>query len=264
MNLGILAKRASKLAGDNTPAILTAIGVTGAITTAYLTGKASFKAAEILAEAERNEAFPYLEGGVVRAKIEDLTFKEKAEFVWKLYVPAAASAALTITAIISANHIGTRRAAALASAYSLSEKAYDEYKEKVLAKIGEKKEQAVRDELAQEKVDKTPSTKQEVLIMSHEVLCFDAFTGRYFSSDMETLRRAVNDTNEQVINDTYAPLTDYYDRVGLARTDESDEIGWNTDELLKVDFSTTLSDDGRPCISIAFSARPVRNYSRLH
>jgi len=38
----------------------------------------------------------------------------------------------------------------------------------------------------------------------------------------------VNDTNEQIINDSYAALTDYYDRIGLARTDESDEIGWNT------------------------------------
>jgi len=259
MKLGILAKRAGKLAGDNTPAILTAIGVTGAITTAYLTGKASFKAAEILA-LERNQ---FLEGHT-EDEFEDIPFKEKMDLVWKLYVPAAASAVLTVTAIISANHIGTRRAAALASAYSLSEKAYGEYKGKVLEKFGEKKEQTVRDELAQDKVNKTPSTKQEIILMPHEVLCFDAFTGRYFKSDMETLRKAVNDINEQVINNTYAPLTDYYDLIGLARTDESDEIGWNTDELLKVDYSTTLSDDGRPCISITFSARPVRNYSRLH
>ncbi len=70
-----LVKKSEKPITDNSPAILTAIGVTGTLTTAYLTGKATFKAAEIL-QAEFEEYRP-------------CTTKEKAQFVWKLYIPAA-------------------------------------------------------------------------------------------------------------------------------------------------------------------------------
>ncbi len=51
------AKRTEKLVADNSPAILTAWGVTGTLTTAYLTGKASFRAADLLAKDERRRGF---------------------------------------------------------------------------------------------------------------------------------------------------------------------------------------------------------------
>lgn len=277
MNFGILAKRAEKLVADNSPAILTAIGVTGVITTAILTARASFKAAEILQDAEEEKEANFLGDalkqveeepepkGIRHISPEPLTTQEKVELVWKAYVPAAGTAALTVAAIICANRIGNRRAAALASAYSMSEKAFKEYRTKVVDKLGKTKEQGVRDEIAQEKIDKNPAPKSETFIITPGgVLCNDLYTGRYFISDMETIRKAVNDTNQQVLNDCYASLTDFYERIGLERTDQSDEIGWNTDELLDVNFSTSMTQDSRPCLTISFSAKPVRGYHRLH
>jgi hypothetical protein len=116
MTLGEITKRVGKLAQDNSPAVLTAIGVAGTLTTAFLTGRASYKAAELI--QEHNE----------KQDVHDLWMPPKDAFrlVWRLYVPAASSAILTVAAIILANRIGTRRAAAMAAAYAITEKAFVE------------------------------------------------------------------------------------------------------------------------------------------
>lgn len=264
MNFGILAKRAGKIASDNSPAILTALGVTGTLTAVFLTGKASFKAAEILAEAERNETLPYLEGGTVRARLEDLTFQEKTNFVWKLYVPAAGTAAMAVACIVGANHVGTRRAAALASAYTLSEKAFVEYKGKVLEKLGEKKEQTVRDEIAQDRVRKNPPTESTLFVTDDGfVPCLDTHSGRYFKSTRQKIDQAVIDTNFQILHEDYASVSDFWERVGLAKTASSDEIGWNTNCKLDIEYATAMTDDGKPCLTVGFRSVPVRSYDRF-
>lgn len=247
MNLSDLAKRGVKLAADNSPAILTALAVTGTVTTAYLTGRASFKAAMILSEES-----PHLDT------------REKVDLVWRLYVPAVGTGLMTVGCTIAATRIGTRRAAAVAAAYTLSERAFTEYREKVVEKLGEKKEQAFRDELAQDRVDRNPiATRQIVIVEGKSVLCYDAYTGRYFLSDMETLKKAQNDVNHQVLNEYYASLTDFYDKVGLPSTSMSDEVGWNSDRLLELKFSVTLGEHDKPCLSVDFDVAPIRDYNRL-
>ena len=254
MTLTSVLKHLQKFTIDNSPAILTAIGVTGTLTTSYLTGKASFKAAEVIRLAEE-------QGGTAEPGLPLL--KEHVRLVWKLYLPAAGMGFLTVGSIILANRIGTRRAAALAAAYSISEKAFAEYKEKVVEKFGEKKEQAVRDAVAQDRVTNNPPGREVIIAGSGDVLCYDTFTGRYFNSDMETLKSAQNKVNYRVLNDMYASLTDFYNEVGLPPTAYSEEVGWNSDKLMELEFSATISDDGRPCIAVGFAVAPVRDYYRL-
>lgn len=246
-------QRAGKLAADNSPAILTAIGVTGVLTTAYLTGKTSFKAARLIDETETFEK-------------KALEPKEKVELVWKLYIPAVTTGLVTVVCIIGANRIGTRRAAALATAMTISEKAFTEYKDKVVERLGQKKEQAVRDEIAQERVDRNPvsQTKEIIIAGGGDVLCLDAFTGRYFKSDIETLKKAQNDLNYRIISDMYASLTDFYNLIGLAPAGCSEEVGWSSDRLLELSLSTTLADNGQPCIVVDFQTMPSPDYQRFH
>lgn len=250
-----LTKRLGKLVADNSPAILTGIGVAGALTTAYLTGRASYKASRIISDQE------WTAPGIPDEKLET---KERIRLVWKLYIPAAGTAALTVAAIISANQIGNRRAAALAAAYSISEKAFDEYRQKVTERLGDKKEQAIRDELAKDRVSRNPIGNQLVVLTGHgQVLCYEEFTGRYFQSDFEALRKAQNDLNAQVINDSYASLTDLYSLLNLPQTANSDEVGWNLDKLLEFTYSYVGAEDGTPCLSLGFAVTPIRSYSRL-
>jgi hypothetical protein len=256
MGLGDIARRLAKLTADNSPVILTAIGVVGTLTTAYLTGKASFKAAQILDDHETL---------VLQKEAEPLTTREKAQTVWKLYIPPASSAVCTIACIILANRIGGRRAAALAAAYAISERGFEEYRQKVAEKIGMTKEQKVRDEIAQDRVNRNPPPGNEVVLLGDgSVLCQDHFSGRYFLSDMETLKKAQNDINYTLINDYYASLTDFYQKVGLPSTGISDEFGWNANRLLELSFSTTLApESNKPCLVVDFVVTPIRNFYRV-
>lgn len=256
MTLTRLAKQGEKFVADNSPAILTGMGVVGVVSTALLTGKATFKAAELIREREFGDNAD---------RVNVLETKDRALLVWRLYIPAASTGLLTATAIIGANRIGTRRAAVMAAAYSMSEKAFTEYKDKVVEKIGENKERDIRDSVAQDRVARNPVDNQQVIVTGGgEVLCYDTWTGRYFQSSMEALKKAQNDVNYQVLNNYYASLSDFYDKVGLSRTKNSDDFGWNSDDLLELYFSTTMSDDDRPCISVDFRVEPIRGYSRVH
>lgn len=261
MNLNEIIKQAQKLAIDNSPAILTAIGVTGTLTTAYLTGKASFKAAKILSDMQYTENINRGAGEIRH----ELSTKEKAKLIWKLYIPAISTGVITCTAVVFANRIGSRRAAAMAAAFSLSERAFDEYKGKIVETIGKNKERAVHDEIAQDRVTNNPVSKNQVIVTgSGDVLCYDMYTGRYFESSMEKLNKARNDLNYDIINDGYASLTDFYSKIRLSGTKNSDDVGWRSDRLLELIITTTMSEDNRPCLAMDFAVAPVPNYFRVH
>jgi hypothetical protein len=267
MEISSIASRFGKFFSDNSPTILTAAAVTGTITTAILAGRASFKAVELIREDA--EQFDLEERISEMPRYINKTDELRDQFLltWRLYIPAVATGAATIACMVAANQIGTRRAAAMAAAYSLADKAFDEYREKVVEKLGEKKEQAARTEIAQQRVTQQPPAghlEDAVLIGdTMSVLCCDLFTGRYFLSDMETMRRAMNDINYQVNNDYYASLTDFYNLIGLDPTSMSDDFGWNADKLLDLDFNTVLTPSGKPCLTINFRVVPTRGYHRL-
>lgn len=266
LKLGILAKQAKKAVADNSPAILTALGVTGTLTVAYLTGKASFKAAEIIRDAEEKDCRGnencvegHLSEGARCPKDSPLDTWDKIDLVWREFIPAAGIAAMTVSAIIGANHISTKRVAAFASAYTMAEKGFEQYKDKVLEKVGPKKEQEVRDEVAKQQLRDHPLDRSPIIITGKgDHLCFDAYSGRYFQSDIEKIRSAVNDINFQILNtsEMEATLSDYWNLVGLDTTDGSDDLGWNSDKKLECHYTSELTKEGTPCLVITFLQRP--------
>lgn len=248
MEFSEIARRAGKFAADNSPAILTGMAVLGVASTAILTGRASFRAAQILGEESSH-----------------LTPKEVVERTWKLYIPAAGTGLLTVACIIGANRISDRRAAALAGAFSLSQKAFEEYRSKVIEKIGETKEEQVRTEIAQERINSNPPTNSQLLMLGPgKVLCLDLWSGRYFDSSMEELNSAVNKLNHQINNNWYASLNDFYSSVNLENIEGGEDIGWNSTKLVELFFSHALAPGGVPCLTFSFNTKPVRDYYRGH
>lgn len=250
MNLHYLFKVAEKIIRDNSPAILTAFGVSGTLTTAYLAAKASFKAAEIL-EIEKEMVDTH---DMIRDTMPPLDFKEKVKIVWKLYIPAAVTGVVTIGCIVGATKIGNRRVAAMTAAYSLSERAMNEYKGKVAETLGERKEQNIRDSIAQDRVNQNqPPSREIVLAGSGNILCCELYTGRYFNSDMETLRKAQNQINAKALKELDANLNDFYYLIGLNQTTVSGDFGWTSDKLMELKFSTVLAEDDRPCLTFEYN-----------
>lgn len=265
MDFSTLTSRAGKVVSDNSPAILTAIGVTGAVTAAILTGKASFRAAGIIAEENEriDEASKTIEA--LSEAENPLDTKTKFNLVWKEYIPAAVIGTLSVTAIISANRIGNKRAAALATAYSLLHEGYDQYKEKVLEQLGKNKEEQVRVAVTKDKMERNPIPldRQEFFMAPGNELWFDARTGRWFRSDRETVRAAVNDINKIILDTSSACLSDFYELIGLPPTSESDELGWTTDTMLDIKYVAVPTEHGA-AMSIEFNSHPVREFYRFH
>jgi Family of unknown function (DUF6353) len=261
--LEILAHHANKLKfllNENSTTILTAVGVGGTVATAVLTGRATFKAADIILQEqiEKDENFE----GIDLTKT-GLSKTEKTKLVWRLYLPPVATGVLTITSIIYANKISSKKIAALAVAGGISERALQEYKEKVVERLGPKQDEKLRDEIAQDRVNAKPVSSSEVLIVgTGEVLFFDELTGRYFQSTMEDVKRAENKVNYELIHFMSCSLSHFYDEIGLPPTPYTDSVGWNMNNNMEVKFSTTLSDDNRPCIVISFARNPIADYEK--
>lgn len=258
-----LLQRASNvryLLENHSTTILTGIGVGGTIATAVLSGRASFKAVELIAkeqhELEEELKFPDV-------KVEQ-SRTDKIKLVWQLYLPPVAMGITTVTCIIVANKISSKKIAALAVAGGISERALQEYKDKVVEKLGERQNQKIRDEIAQDRVNGTsPASREVVVVGTGEVLCYDMTTGRYFQSTMEEIKRAENKVNRELLHAMSCSASEFYDEIGLPPTTYSDTYGWNSDNLLEIQFTTVMSPDGRPCIAIDFSNPPIADYHKL-
>ena len=268
--LSALAHKARFLLDENSTTILTGLGVVGTVSTAYLAGRASFKAAELIDEAEtihdvKAPLEPHEQTTVMTVK-RNLSMTEKVKLVWPQYVPAAISGVTTITCIVYANKIASKRMAALALASSISQRRLQEYQDKVLEKFGAKETTKVRDEIAQEHVLKNPRDTRDVMVWGGgDVLCYDMLTGRYFVSSAEKIRRAENRINHELNHSMFASLTEFYEHVGLPPTTYTDMVGWNGNDNLEVQISTVMSDDEKPCLAIDFTPPPNSEYHRpLH
>lgn len=260
--LAELQKKAQQLLAENASTFLTAGGVAGTVGTAVLTGRASFKAAEIIRDKEVAELAEELVDGEPPDHTMGLDTKSKVFLVWPLFLPPIGLGGVTITSIIMAHRISAAKAAALAVAYGLIERDFDEYKEKALEKLGVGKEQKLRDEIAQDRVNANPPDKQVVILAGGDVLCYDMLTGRYFQSTVENIKKAENRLNHALLNHDYASLSEFYEEIGLAPTSYTDEVGWNSarDGTVEVRFSTAMSQDDKPCVAVDFNTAPHPDY----
>jgi hypothetical protein len=264
MYFSSLAHKAKFLLNQNSSTILTGIGVVGTVGTAYLTGRASFKAAGVLDDAKNDIMESDLTGGSDIPVYRNLSRFDVFKLTWRYYLPPTGSGIVTITAIIFAHRIDAKKVMALTVASGISERALKEYREKVVERLGERQDTKLRDEIAQNRVDKSPPGKELVITGDGQVLCLDALTGRYFMSTMEELKRAENRINHIINNHMGASLSEFYDELGLAPTAYSDEVGWNPDKLIEIKISATMSQDNRPCMVVDFVPHPFASYWQLH
>lgn len=257
-----ILKTSEQFVTNNSPALLTAVGVVGTLSTAVLSARAHVQATDVLRKAE---AYQNEDNGTYK-DLGPLTFQDKTRLTWKLYIPPVSIAAITCTSIICANRIGTRRAAVLAAAYATSEKAYDEYKDKVIEKFGENKEREVRDEVAADQLKKNPLS-QEALASAPEDRdwFYDARCGRYFQSTIEDVKAAQNHINYILNQEGDVSLNTFYSWLGVNTVPDGEELGWRADKgLVELTFSSHLMENGRPATVLNFRLQPIRNYDSAY
>ena len=248
MNMTQMSGAFGKGVKANSPLILSVAAGIGVLTTAYLTGIASYQAAKVIKAKEDVDGTP---------TDRKQRLIERTKLVWKLYIPAGISGVTTIGAIVGANKVSSNKTLAATSALAFTERAYADYRDKIIEEYGSRKDQAIRDQVISNQV-KESAPSQEVLVTGPgDILCCELFTMRYFKCDAEKIRRSVNVVNAQMMAHDYQTLNDFYYLVGLPPTSISGQTGWESTKLLELRFSTTLTEDERPCLTFEY------NYTKL-
>lgn len=249
-SLSKIIKNVQMTVQKHSPEILAGIGIAGMVTSTILAVKATPKAL-VLIEQEKEEK-----------QVDKLDPIDTVKATWKCYVPSAVIGGVSAFCLIGASSVHLRRNAALATAYALSESSLRDYQKKVVEEIGEKKEKLVKEAVVAEKIQKEPVNNSEVIITKKgDTLCFDVISGRYFKSDIEQIKRSVNELNRRMRNEMYISLNEFYDEIGLEHIAVGYDLGWNIDKgYIDVDFSSHLATDCTPCLAVSYSVAPQYDF----
>lgn len=243
-------QRLGRAISRNTPTILTGISIAGLMSTVFMAVEATPRALQII-EDERRER-----------RDDDIPKTDIIKLTWKCYIPTIILGTLTATCIIRTNSINLKRNAALAGLYSITETTLKEYQKKVVETIGANKERVIRDEVTKEQMLKNPVSKRNITDTGKgETLCYDEMSGRYFKSDIESIRRIENQINQELLHAMYISLNDIYYELGLRTIKVGDDIGWYVEHgLVEFDFSSQLTEEGLPCLVIDYVTAPRFRY----
>ena len=238
----------------NSPAILTGIGVAGIFTTTLLTGKATIKAVSLIHEREIEESK------------EELTKKEIIQTVWKEYIPVVITGGISIACVIGANSISSRRNAALATAYQITQTAFSDYKQQVISTVGEKKHALIEHKVQDKKVQEhpMPEDSQQLLVLGDdEQLCYDCYSDRYFKANARDLDAAENTINKLMLNENYISLNEAYSEMGVPPLPKNGEyIGWNVeDNYIHFKYGSSIAPNGKTCLTITFDRDPKPEFN---
>lgn len=236
----------------NAPAVLTGLGITGFVSTVFLGCHATAKSKDVITELEYCE---YHETGLRNV----YSSKEKFLLCWKYYIPTVVTGGLSIACVVGAQSVNSKRYAALASLYALSETAFADFKKEAAQYLKPKELDEIRENIAQKHLDDHPYSPQTVIDTGKGThLCFDVVSSRYFKSDIETIRRLENRINKDVLNSelSFVDLNYLYYELGLEPIKYGDYMGWDIYDLLDFKFDSKLLEDGTPCMVIDYDVIP--------
>ena len=211
----------------------------------------------VLAAKETPKAIRLFE----QAKEEELSKTETFIVVAPAYIPATISGILTIACIFSANVLSKSNQAVITSAYALLNEQYKRYKNKVVEHYGKESHERIMQELAVEKTADThiytPGVFGSCSSLEFEDsdeethIFYDSFSDRYFESTFSRVLAAELALNRNMALGMSPALNDFYDLLGLDKTEDGEEIGWSfyNMDYMWVDFNhiKMILDDDTPC-----------------
>lgn len=231
----------------NETTILICAGLAGFVSTTIAATKATPKAIKMRMDVEEETG--------------DLTVKQEAQIVAKCYWPVALGMAASAACIIFAHKMDLKKNAAILTAYTISESRLIDYKKAMKKILTPKDQEKVRDEVAKKNIEAVdPVYIENTSGLRGDYLCFEPITGRYFKSNIEKIRKAVNDINATLINQNFAYLNDFYYNIGLEQVDIGDKLGWSMHCLgdqLEMEFSSQVTKNGEPCLVLVYETEPV-------
>ena len=247
--------RAKHLLRQAAPTILSCAAVVGTVATAISAVKATPKALELL-RTERKH------------KVEDLTALETVTIAAPLYIPALMMCTATICCILGANTINRRRQASLLLAYSVLEQSCQRYKDKFTEYFGADGAKELRRGIMRDDLETEFPTKEARRAEAEKPLFYDELSGRFFNSTIEQVKDAEYHLNRNFVLRGYASLNEFYEFLGLDKTEYGETVGWNfylgeTEygyEWIDFNHEPVETDDGLECTIIHMPFYPTPDY----
>ena len=239
------AGRAALLASKNSPEILFATGVVGVVGTVVLACRATLKVSDVLDDANKelanaeflvtHEAAEHYNVKTASRDIKVIKTKTALTIV-KLYAPAVIVGGLSVAALTGGHRIQQNRIAGLTAAYAALEKGFEQYRKRVVAELGEEKDQefryGTRVEQTIEKTDKGVKTSEVVKLgdgPSPYYVFFDQFNKHWEPNDMHNrnfLQLQQTYANDRLNAYGHLFLNEVYDMLGFPRTPAGAVTGW--------------------------------------
>lgn len=232
----------------NVPYILGGFGCIGVIATTIMAIQSTPKALELLEDAEKEKG-------------EDLSKWEIIKTTGPTYFPVIIAGIATVGCIAGAVILSERQQASLISAYGLLNESYMKYQRKVIEAYGEEAHTEILKAIAEETkpVNITAdnffglSNQGMAEDFSEPKLFYEEFSGRYFEAPLEQVLLAEYHVNRNMALGALILLNDFYEFLGLERTEYGGEVGWYVnDDYIWIDFNhrKVVMDDGLECYII--------------
>lgn len=246
MSLETFLSKTTRVAKNNSPSILAALAVGGIATTGLMSYSAGRR--------YQHELDLY---------DEELPPKQRFQIGWRGALPLFIVGGLAATCVIAGTAINNRRNAALAGLVTLGEVTFREYKEKAEEVLTKQKREQVDKELGQKKLDALPANGDIVVIGEGDILLFDTLSARLFKSSQLAIEKAEVELNRRLLHEMYVSLNEWYDEIGLPRTDLGDDLGWHHAVPLEISFIPLLKEN-KPVMGIQYRFRPETGYDRIN
>lgn len=248
-----------RFVSKNLPTIMTAFGIGGFALTTYEVVHGTLKAEEALKQAEEEKG-------------EELTKKEKVIIIVKKCWKAFLAGLITIGFFCGANHISLKRQAVLSAAYAMTTNDFKEYKEKVKATLGEKKEEKIKDDIANDHIASYHFSETNPVGGSGP-LWIDAWTNTAFRGNLEDIRKTINDLNDDLyqskgkayfsgeitLNDALYAISTACHAPQLGSVSLGDQFGFRADLTGPIDLDIRYgkTSNGEPCGYIQLKPLPL-------
>ena len=232
----------------NSPHILFGLGVVGSVTSTVLACRATLRLSDTMDEIEKDVANVR---EARRALLEESSEPEEWDFyslkdvnrdtaliyikaaarLGRLYGPSILVSSLSIGALTGSHVTLTRRNTSLAAAYAAMQKAYDDYRERVIAELGPEREAELKNAVIKFTDEETG---EEVAIAntgqwSPYARFFDSCSSNW-QKNAELNRNFLvcqqNWANDMLRARGHLFLNEVYDMLGLERTAAGQVVGW--------------------------------------
>ena len=255
-------KKIWRFADVNSPVILSAAGIVGFISAIPIAIKCKAKADRLYIQLQSEKQAAGLD--------PKLTKGERIKVFVRGYWVTGVVVAVSGACIVLANVKWHGRVAGLKTALLASQGEIETLKETIKEQFDEKQAEKIFDKSEQKQVEKHLASEEMIEDTCHGTqLCCDLWSGRLFYSDIESIRRAFNDLNEQRLRDTTQPVTfnDLYFNLDLEPNEGGGYFGW--DAIIELaegcgpgsnilpDFVSGVTEDGRTYLGFRPTVEPM-------